>query len=173
MLWGDLTPAQVGMQGRHGARVRGVGSKMGQNRVKFGGRSGRSMLCDGEYEHFTNEGALTMTDQNNSQDKLADLEPSGVVRHLGLIKALAVIMAVLIVAALVVIVVTIYSRLQARDEARAATQIELAIPSGAAVTSASSDKSGLTIVLDGNDGQEIWRLTATGRVIQKISIKPE
>ena len=39
-------------------------------------------------------------------------QPSAVVRHLGLIKALAIIMAVLIVAALVVIVVTIYSRLQ-------------------------------------------------------------
>lgn len=99
--------------------------------------------------------------------------PSGVVRNLGLIKAMAVIMAVLIVAALVTIIVTIYSRLQARDETRAAREIELVIPSDAAVISASSDKGGMIIVLDTDAGQQIWRLTGAGRITQKITVKPE
>ena len=99
--------------------------------------------------------------------------PSGVVRHLGLIKALAVIMAVLIVAALVVIVVTIYSRLAARDAARDAREITVSVPAEAVVTSAEADKSGMTMVLDTPTGQQIWRLSPTGKPLQKILVQPE
>ena len=101
----------------------------------------------------------------------ADAAPSGVVRNLGLIKAMAVIMAVLIVAALVTIVVTIYSRLQAADEARSAREIELIVPADASIHSAAADKSGMILVLDTKDGQQIWRLTGAGRVTQKITVK--
>ena len=106
-------------------------------------------------------------------DDANQTEPSGVVRHLGMIKALAVIMAVLIVAALVVIVVTIYSRLAARDAARGATEITVAVPADAQVTSATSDKSGMTFVLETETGQQIWRLSPTGKPLQKITIAPE
>ena len=100
-------------------------------------------------------------------------EPSAVVRHLGLIKALAIIMAVLIVAALVVIVVTIYSRVQAGSANRAASEINLVLPSGARVSAASSDKSGMVLVLDMPDGQQIWHITGAGRIIQRITLKSD
>ncbi|MDB2324701.1 DUF6476 family protein [Alphaproteobacteria bacterium] len=99
--------------------------------------------------------------------------PSAVVRHLGLIKALAVIMAVLIVAALVVIVVTIYSRLEKASATKAASEINLTLPEGATVSAASSDKNGMLLVLDLPDGQQIWRLTSTGRLVQKIMLSAE
>ena len=100
-------------------------------------------------------------------------QPSAVVQNLGLIKALAIIMAVLIVAALVVIVVTIYSRLQSGSANRAASEVNLVLPAGAHVSAASSDKSGMILVLDMPDGQQIWRMTNTGRVIQKITLKAD
>ena len=106
-------------------------------------------------------------------DKADVHQPSAVVRHLGLIKALAIIMAVLIVAALVVIVVTIYSRLQAGSANRAASEVNLVLPAGAHVSTASSDKSGMVLVLDMPDGQQIWRMTNTGRVKQKITLKAD
>lgn len=110
------------------------------------------------------------TDTQNDATSGGDAAPSGVVRNLGLIKAMAAIMAVLIVAALVTIIVTIYSRLQARDETRAAREIDLVIPQDAAVVSASGDKTGLVLVLDTKNGQQIWRLTGGGRVTQKINV---
>ena len=100
-------------------------------------------------------------------------QTSAVVRHLGLIKALAIIMAVLIVAALVVIVVTIYSRLQAGSANRAASEVNLVLPAGAHVSAASSDKSEIVLVLDMPDGQQIWRITDNGRVTQKITLKAD
>ena len=106
-------------------------------------------------------------------DQAGAHEPSAVVRHLGLIKALAIIMAVLIVAALLVIVVTIYSRLQAGSANRAASEINLILPAGAHVSAASSDKSGMILVLDMPDGQQIWRLTGAGRITQKITLKSD
>ena len=112
--------------------------------------------------------------QDPSPDAVVDQadphEPAAVERHLGLIKALAIIMAVLIVAALVVIVVTVYSRLQAGSANRAASEINLVLPAGARVSSASSDKSGMVLVLDMPDGQQIWRLTGAGRIIQKTTL---
>jgi len=100
-------------------------------------------------------------------------QPSGLVRHLGLIKALAIIMAILIVAALVVIVVTIYSRLQAGVGSSAATETAVTLPEGARVSAASGDKSGLVLVLDLPDGQQIWRLSSSGRVMQKILLEAQ
>ena len=100
-------------------------------------------------------------------------QPSAVVRHLGLIKAMAIIMAVMIVAALVVIVVTIYSRLQAGSANRALSEVNLVLPPSAHVIAASSNKSGMVLVLDMPDGQQIWRMTNTGRVTQKITLKAD
>lgn len=115
--------------------------------------------------------------QNSSPKDAVDqadgIEPSTIVRHLGLIKALAIIMAVLIVAALVVIIVTIYSRLEAASVNRAANEINLVLPTGAHVSAASSSKSGMVLVLDMPGEQQIWRVTRTGRVTQKITLKPD
>ena len=106
-------------------------------------------------------------------DQADDHQPSAVVRHLRLIKALAIIMAVLIVAALVVIVVTLYSRLQTSSANRAASEFNLVLPAGAHVSAASSDKSGLVLVLDMPHGQQIWHLTNTGKVTQRITLKAD
>ena len=106
-------------------------------------------------------------------DQVDAQQPSALVRHLGLIKTLAIIMALLIVAALVVIVVTIYSRLQAGSANRAASEINLVLPTGAHLSAASSDKSGMVLVLDTPDGQQIWRITNAGRVTQKITLEAD
>ena len=115
--------------------------------------------------------------QNPSSDAAVDQvnahQPSVVFRYLGLIKVLAIIMAVLIAAALVLIVVTIYSRLQASSANRAASDVNLVLPAGAYVSAASSDKSGMVLVLDMPDGQQIWRITDTGRVTQKITLRAD
>ncbi len=100
-------------------------------------------------------------------------QPSAVVRYLGLIKALAIIMAVLIVAALVVILVTINSRLQASSSKSAASEVSLSLPAGAYVSDASSDRSGMVLVIDTTDGQQIWLVTNAGRVKQKITVKAD
>ena len=140
----------------------------------FCGRQASPMVTDrphGDVTKATGRGMDMKTDEVNPDTQPE--APSGVVRHLGLIKALAVIMAVLIVAALVVIVVTIYSRLAARDAARAATEIEIMVPQGADVIAASSDKSGMTLVLETPTGQQIWRLSPAGKPLQKVTIIPE
>ena len=142
--------------------------------LNFCGPHASPMLTErscGDVTKASERGMDMKTDEANPE--VQPEAPSGVVRHLGLIKALAVIMAVLIVAALVVIVVTIYSRLAARDAARAATEIEITVPQGADVTAASSDKSGMTLVLDTPTGQQIWRLSPSGKLLQKVRIMPE
>ena len=100
-------------------------------------------------------------------------EPSIVVRYLGLIKALAIIMAVLIIAALALIVATIYSRLQVDSLNRSKGEINLVLPAGAYVSAASIDKSGMLLVLDLPESQQIWRVTNTGIVTQKITFQAE
>ncbi|NBW05561.1 MAG: hypothetical protein EBR92_06520 [Alphaproteobacteria bacterium] len=98
-------------------------------------------------------------------------QPSAVVRHLGLIKAMSIIMAVLIIAALVVIVTTIYSRLTNSKTIKAITENTLVIPAGTHISAASgTDKGGLVVVIDGKTGQAIWQLDAAGKVIRKTSI---
>ncbi len=115
--------------------------------------------------------------QNSSPKAAVDQadgrESSAILRHLGLIKTLAIIMAVLILAALVLIVVTIYSRLEARSANRAPHQINLVLPTGAHVSAASSNKSGMVLVLNMPGEQQIWRVTGTGRITQKITLKSD
>ena len=110
---------------------------------------------------------------NAAVDQAAAHPTSVVVRHLGLIKALAIIMAVLIVAALVIIVVTIYSRLNAGSANHAASEVNFVLPAGAHVSAASSDKSEIVLVLNMPGRQEIWRITNAGRVTQKITLKSD
>jgi hypothetical protein len=106
-------------------------------------------------------------------DTTPDQPPSAVVRHLGLIKAMAIIMAVLIMAALVVIVVTIYSRLQAGVGSSAPQEVSLSIPAGAIVASASSDGSNMILTLDIGDGQQIWVVSPAGKVKRKLLLNAE
>jgi len=110
---------------------------------------------------------------DNAAEKAVTEKPSAVLWHLGLIKALAIMMAVLIIAALVVIVMTIYSRLNADSANRVASVINLVLPEGAYVSAASLDKSGMVLVLDMPEGQQIWRMTSAGRVKQKITVKAD
>ncbi len=111
---------------------------------------------------------------NGDEKKIAkDNGASVVVRHLSLIKALAIIMAVLIVTALVVIVVTIYSRLQAGSSHQAKTEINIVIPKGAYVSAASSNKSGMVLVVDIAGKQQIWRVSSAGRITQKIILQAD
>lgn len=103
----------------------------------------------------------------------ANTAPSPVVRHLGLIKAMAIIMAVLIVAALAVIVVTIYSRLTAANSAKAIQQNELVIPAGSQVTGASlGEKGRMLIIIQDETGQQLWQLDASGKIQRKTRIRP-
>ena len=108
---------------------------------------------------------------DNATEKADAEKPSAVLRHLGLIKALAIIMAVLIVVVSVVIVMTIFSRLQADSDNRAASMINLIVPEDSYVSAASLDKSGIVLVLDMPEGQQIWRITNAGRIKQKITVK--
>ena len=107
---------------------------------------------------------------DNTAEKANVQEASALVRHLGLIKALAITMAVLIVAALVVIVVTIYSRLYAGAANHIASEINLVLPEGANVSAASSDKLGMVLVLDMLEGQQIWHITNAGIITHKITL---
>ena len=98
-------------------------------------------------------------------------QPSAVVRHLGLIKAMSIIMAVLIIAALVIIVTTIYSRLTDSKTTKVVTENTLIIPAGTHIGAASAThKGGLVLVIEGKTGQMIWQLDAAGKVIRKTSI---
>ena len=108
-----------------------------------------------------------------SSESATDRPPSPLVRHLGLIKALAIVMAVMIVAALVVIVVTIYSRLQAGSANRGPSEMTISLPVGAVVSAASADAKGMVLVVDIEDGQQIRRLSAGGKVTRKIILQSE
>ena len=97
--------------------------------------------------------------------------PSPVVRHLGLIKAMAIVMAVLIVATLSVIVVTIYNRLNDENVARSIQQNKLAIPADSRVTGASLGHKGeMLLVIEGKDGQQLWRVDPAGKIRRKTRI---
>ena len=97
--------------------------------------------------------------------------PSPVVRHLGLIKAMAIVMAVLIVATLSVIVVTIYSRLTDENVAGSIQQNKLAIPADGRVTSASLGHKGeMLLVIEDKAGQQLWRVNPAGKIRQKTRI---
>ncbi|MDC1382440.1 hypothetical protein N8500_03040 [Candidatus Puniceispirillum sp.] len=97
--------------------------------------------------------------------------PSLTVRHLGLIKAMAIVMAVLIVATLSVIVVTIYSRLTDANVVRSIQQNKLVIPFNSRVTSASYGHKGeMLLVIDDKVGQQLWKVGPAGKIRQKTRI---
>ena len=100
--------------------------------------------------------------------------PSGVVRNLGLIKAMAIIMAVLIVVALAVIIVTIYSRLNAANLAKAIQQNELVIPADSQITGANLGAKGqMLVIIEDKTGQQLWQLDALGKIQRKTRITPQ
>ncbi len=97
--------------------------------------------------------------------------PTPVVRHLGLIKAMAIIMALLIVAALAVIAVTIHSRLNAANVAKSIQQSELAIPADSRAISASlGDKGGMLLLIEDKTGQHLWQFDPAGKIRRKTRI---
>ena len=103
--------------------------------------------------------------------EMTDSTASPVVRHLGLIKTMAIVMAVLIVAALSVIVVTIYSRLTDANVARSIQQNKLAIPADSRVTSASlGHKGAMLLVIEDKAGQQLWQVDSTGKIRRKTRI---
>jgi hypothetical protein len=103
--------------------------------------------------------------------EMKDGTPSTVVRHLGLIKAMAIIMAVLIVAALAIIVITIYGRLTVANGAKSIQKSELVIPVDSRVTSASlGDKGDMLLVIENKAGQQLWRIDPAGKIWRKMLI---
>ena len=98
-------------------------------------------------------------------------EPPFTTRHLGAIKAAAVIMAVLIILLTAVLVATIISRLSGSAAPPDAT--ELTLPAGAEVRAASAAENGYVLVVDTLDGQEIWRVSPSGKRLQVISVTKE
>ena len=83
-------------------------------------------------------------------------------------------MAVLIVAALAVIIVTIYSRLNAANLAKAIQQNELVIPADSRITDASLGAKGqMLVIIEDKTGQQLWRLDASGKIQRKTRIAPQ
>ena len=97
--------------------------------------------------------------------------PSAIVRNLGMIKAAAIIMGVLIIVLTIVVVGTIASRLAGMSAPPA--DLTLAIPAGSEIRAASSDGSGMVLVVDTPDGQQIWQLSADSKRVQTIMVVPE
>ena len=98
-------------------------------------------------------------------------EPSFTTRNLGLIKAAAVIMGILIIVLTVVVIGTIASRLAKMSAP--AESVELVLPAGAEVRSASAGEKGYVLVVDTPGGQEIWRVSSAGKRLQVISVTQE
>ena len=97
--------------------------------------------------------------------------PSAIVRNLGMIKAASVIMGILIIILGAVVVATVISRLS--DKAAPAAAITITIPDGVRVLSASADGDGMTLLVEGEAGSEIWRLSPTGERYQTITLEQE
>ena len=120
-----------------------------------------------------NKAKVANTTAPQSSETNAEV-PSAVVRNLGLIKAMAIIMAVLIVAALAVIIVTIYSRLNAANLAKAIQQNELVIPADSRITGASLGAKGqMLVIIEDKTGQQLWQLDALGKIQRKTRIAPQ
>ena len=113
-----------------------------------------------------------MTREISAKDDQAKVPQSPIIRHLGLIKAMSVIMAILIVAALVVIVVTIYGRLTDMEQNVVPRQSEITLPKGARVTSSSlSEKGQLLLLIEQENGQQIWQFDRFGRLQRQIKLR--
>ena len=112
-----------------------------------------------------------MTRDSSAKDDEATIPQSPIVRHLGLIKAMSVIMAILIVAALVVIVVTIYSRLTAMEQNAEPRQVEIILPEGARVISASlGEKGQMLLLIEQENRQQIWHFDRSGRLQRQVEL---
>ena len=98
-------------------------------------------------------------------------EPSAIVRNLGMIKAAAIIMGVLIIIMTVIVVGTIASRFAKMSAAPEA--VTIAVPNGTDIRSANRDGSGMLLVVDTPQGQQIWQISASGKRLQTISIISE
>ena len=98
-------------------------------------------------------------------------EPPFTTRHLGAIKAVAVIMAVLIIVLTAVLVATIISRLSGR--AAPLDAVELTLPAGAEVRAVSAADNGYVLLVDTPNGQEVWRVSPSGELLQVISATQE
>jgi hypothetical protein len=98
-------------------------------------------------------------------------EPSAIVRNLGMIKAASVIMGILIIILGAVVIATVVSRLS--QKAAPEATLSVTIPDGMRVLSASADDDGLTLLIEGPSGSEIWRLTPSGERYQTITLVAE
>jgi len=98
-------------------------------------------------------------------------EPSAIVRNLGMIKAASVIMGVLIIILGAVVVATVISRLSEKPASPPA--VTITIPDGVRVLSASADDDGLTLLVEGEAGQQIWRMSPSGERYQTITLVAE
>ena len=96
-------------------------------------------------------------------------EPSAIVRNLGMIKAASVIMGILIIILGAVVVATVISRLS--EKAAPAASLTVSLPDGVRVISASADGDGMTLLVEGEAGQEIWRLSPAGERYQTITLE--
>tara|TARA_B100001093_G_scaffold516647_1_gene595935 strand:- start:1469 stop:1834 length:366 start_codon:yes stop_codon:yes gene_type:complete len=112
-----------------------------------------------------------MTADPSLENTTPPKEPSAIVRNLGMIKAAAIIMGVLIIIMTVIVVGTIASRLAKMSAAPEAATI--AVPNGTDIRSASRDGSGMLLVVDTPQGQQIWQISASGKRLQTISIISE
>ena len=101
----------------------------------------------------------------------ADGEPSAVVRNLGMIKAASVIMGVLIIILSAVVIATVISRLS--QTAPPEPELSITVPAGVEVLSASVDEGGLTLLVEGAAGREIWRISPSGERYQTIRLGTE
>lgn len=97
--------------------------------------------------------------------------PSAIVRNLGMIKAAAIIMGVLIIVLTIVVIGTIASRLAGMSAPPA--DLTLAIPAGSEIRAASSNDSGMMLVVDTPASQQIWQLSADGKRVKTIIVVPE
>jgi len=97
--------------------------------------------------------------------------PSAIVRNLGMIKAASVVMGVLIIILSAVVVATVISRLSQKAAPEAA--ISVTIPDGVRVLSATVDEDGMTLLVEGPSGSEIWRLSPDGERYQTITLVAE
>ena len=112
-----------------------------------------------------------MTADPSPENTTPQEEPSAIVRNLGMIKAAAITMGVLIIILTVIVVGTIASRLAKMSAPPEAMTIT--VPGGTDIRSASRDGSGMLLVVDTPQGQQIWQVSASGKRLQTITIVSE
>ena len=112
-----------------------------------------------------------MTADSSPENTTPPEEPSAIVRNLGMIKAAAIIMGVLIIILTVIVIGTIASRLTKMNTPPEAMTI--AVPDGTEIRSASRNGSGILLVVDTPQGQQIWQVSASGKRLQTITIVSE